>query len=96
MFVDPVLLKVNSDLGEEYLAGMRIPAGAYAYAGRDWVCQKVARILGANIKKRSTIITVSPGRKNISARITGWSAKAPRPRFPTSLDSSAEAWGMIR
>ena len=50
MFVDPVLLKVNSDLGEEYLAGMHL-AGAYAYAGRDWVCQKVARILGANIKE---------------------------------------------
>ena len=24
-------------------------AGAYAYAGRDWVCQRVARILGADI-----------------------------------------------
>jgi tRNA-splicing ligase RtcB len=24
-------------------------AGAYAYAGRDWVCQRVARILGAEI-----------------------------------------------
>ena len=24
-------------------------AGRYAYAGRDWVCQRVARIIGANI-----------------------------------------------
>jgi tRNA-splicing ligase RtcB (3'-phosphate/5'-hydroxy nucleic acid ligase) len=48
MFVDPVLLDVNSSLGQEYLAGMKV-AGKYAYAGRDWVCQKVADLLGARI-----------------------------------------------
>jgi len=46
--VDPVLLAENSQLGQEYLAAMQL-AGRYAYAGRDWVCQKVARILGAHI-----------------------------------------------
>ncbi len=48
MFVDPVLLEVGSELGEEYVAAMKM-AGRYAYAGRDWVCQKVASILGARI-----------------------------------------------
>ena len=48
MFVDPVLLDVESELGEEYVAAMKL-AGRYAYAGRDWVCQKVASILGAQI-----------------------------------------------
>ena len=48
MFVDPVLLDVESELGEEYIAAMKL-AGRYAYAGRDWVCQKVASILGAQI-----------------------------------------------
>lgn len=48
LFVDPVLLDVNSSLGAEYLAGMEL-AGKYAYAGRDWVCNRVADILGANI-----------------------------------------------
>ncbi len=48
MHVEPVLLPVNSALGEEYLAGMQL-AGRYAYAGRDWVCQKVADLLGARI-----------------------------------------------
>ncbi len=48
MFVDPVLLDVESELGEEYVAAMKL-AGCYAYAGRDWVCQKVASILGARI-----------------------------------------------
>lgn len=45
----PTLIDVNTALGQEYLACMHL-AGQYAYAGRDWVCQKVAAILGAKIK----------------------------------------------
>lgn len=48
MFVDPVVLDVRSGLGQEYLLGMHL-AGRYAYAGRDWVCQKVSKILGSQI-----------------------------------------------
>ena len=48
MHVDPVVLAADSDLGREYLACMRM-AGRYAYAGRDWVCAKVASIMGAEI-----------------------------------------------
>ncbi len=48
MDVDPCVLKVKSNLGAEYLEGMRL-AGRYAYAGRDWVAAKVARLLGANV-----------------------------------------------
>ncbi len=48
MMVDPVTLDVNSDLGQQYLEAMNL-AGRYAYAGRDWVCNKVASLLGANI-----------------------------------------------
>lgn len=46
--VEPVLLHVDSPLGQEYIAAMKL-AGRYAYAGRDWVCQKVASILGARV-----------------------------------------------
>jgi len=46
--VDPVLLSVDSQEGQEYVAAMKL-AGRYAYAGRDWVCSKVASILGAHI-----------------------------------------------
>ena len=46
--VDPVLLPVASQQGQEYLAAMKL-AGRYAYAGRDWVCSKVASIVGAPI-----------------------------------------------
>src|SRR5436305_9462566 len=48
--VDPVLLDADSGLGEDYIECMHL-AGEYAYAGRDWVCAQVARILGANIKE---------------------------------------------
>lgn len=48
MMVEPVRLRADSDLGRQYLACMHL-AGRYAYAGRDWVCTKVAAILGAHI-----------------------------------------------
>ena len=48
MIVDPVFLEVASDLGSQYIAAMQL-GGAYAYAGRDWVCSRVARLLGASI-----------------------------------------------
>jgi tRNA-splicing ligase RtcB len=46
MDVEPLVLSVDTDLGAEYIAAMHL-AGRYAYAGRDWVCDRVVRILGA-------------------------------------------------
>lgn len=46
MFVEPVLLPVGTASADDYLAGMNL-AGRYAYAGRDWVCERVRQILGA-------------------------------------------------
>lgn len=46
--VDPVVFSTNSQLGQDYLACMSL-AGRYAYAGRDWVCDKVAALIGAPI-----------------------------------------------
>jgi len=43
-----VLLDTSSDLGKQYVACMKL-AGRYAYAGRDWVCKRVAQILGGDI-----------------------------------------------
>ncbi len=45
---DPVVLGLDTQQGQDYLACMTL-AGRYAYAGRDWVCDKVASILGAPI-----------------------------------------------
>ncbi len=48
MEVDPLVIDARSSLGSDYLACMAL-AGRYAYAGRDWVCGEVARLLGAKI-----------------------------------------------
>jgi tRNA-splicing ligase RtcB len=44
----PCVLSLETETGQEYLEAMRL-AGLYAYAGRDWVCEKVAKIIGAPI-----------------------------------------------
>jgi tRNA-splicing ligase RtcB len=44
----PVIFDETSDLGEQYIRCMEL-AGRYAYAGRDWVCSRVAKILRGNI-----------------------------------------------
>ena len=48
MQVEPVVLQADSFLGREYIACMKL-AGRYAYAGRNWVCDKVAALLGGRI-----------------------------------------------
>lgn len=48
MEVEPCVLDTSSDLGEQYIRAMTL-AGEYAYAGRDWVCDRVAQLLGAII-----------------------------------------------
>ena len=44
MFSDPILFDLNSEVGQDYLACLEI-AGDYAYAGRDWVVNRVLKIL---------------------------------------------------
>jgi len=48
MDAKPSLLDVKSEEGADYVQAMKL-AGEYAYAGRDWVCQKVASILQAQV-----------------------------------------------
>jgi len=44
MNAKPILLDVNSQIGQDYIAAMQV-AGKYAYAGRDVVVDKVLEIL---------------------------------------------------
>ncbi len=44
----PVALDARTLEGQDYIAAMKL-AGRYAYAGRDWVCGRVAKILGARV-----------------------------------------------
>lgn len=47
MEVDPVVVSLDTQLGADYITAMEL-AGEYAYAGRNWVVNRVRRILGAN------------------------------------------------
>jgi tRNA-splicing ligase RtcB len=47
MEVEPCVLSASSDLGEQYVRAMTL-AGESASAARDWVCDHVARLLGAS------------------------------------------------
>lgn len=48
MDAPPVLLDTRTPIGQDYIHAMAI-AGRYAYAGREWVVDRVLRILGATV-----------------------------------------------
>ena len=48
MMVEPTVVPAASELGRRYLAGMEL-AGLYAYAGREWVVERVRRIVGGAV-----------------------------------------------
>ena len=48
MNVPPAVLDEASELGRRYLAAMGL-AGRYAYAGREWVIERVRGIIGGNV-----------------------------------------------
>lgn len=48
MLAPPALLRADSAAGQGYLAGVEL-GGLYAYAGRDWVTERVRRILGGAV-----------------------------------------------
>jgi tRNA-splicing ligase RtcB len=48
MEVDPALVPADSDIGRSYIAGVEL-GGLYAYAGREWVVEKVRSIIGASV-----------------------------------------------
>jgi tRNA-splicing ligase RtcB len=51
MDAPPAVLRLDTPAGQDYLAAMEI-AGQYAYAGRNWVVDRVLRILGASDTRR--------------------------------------------
>lgn len=46
--VPPTVVAADSELGQRYLAAMEL-AGRYAYAGREWVVERVRRIIGGAV-----------------------------------------------
>src|SRR5467141_5421008 len=48
MNVPPALIDEDSELGRRYIAAMEL-AGRYAYAGREWVVERVRQIIGGAV-----------------------------------------------
>ena len=48
MHVSPAVVNEGSELGGGYVAAMEL-AGRYAYAGREWVVERVRRIIGGSV-----------------------------------------------
>ena len=48
MHVAPALVDEDTELGRRYIAAMEL-AGRYAYAGRDWVVERVRQIIGGRV-----------------------------------------------
>ena len=48
MNVPPAVLNEDSEIGARYIAAMEL-AGRYAYAGREWVVERVRQIVGGSV-----------------------------------------------
>lgn len=48
MNVPPAIVDEDSELGLRYIAAMEL-AGRYSYAGREWVVERVRKIIGGNV-----------------------------------------------
>lgn len=48
MHVPPAVVDEDSEIGQRYIAAMNL-SGRYAYAGREWVVEKVRSIIGGRI-----------------------------------------------
>lgn len=46
--VPPTVVDEDSEIGQRYIAAMTL-AGRYAYAGREWVVERVRRIIGGTV-----------------------------------------------
>jgi len=94
MDVEPCILPVASDLGAQYLEGMRL-GGLYAYAGRDWVCGRVARILGANVLEEVHNHHNFAWRENHNGRDLWVVRKGATPAFPGQIGFVGGSMGEI-
>ncbi len=48
MNVPPAVIDEDSEIGRRYIAAMQL-AGRYSYAGREWVVERVRRIIGGTV-----------------------------------------------
>jgi tRNA-splicing ligase RtcB len=79
--VPPTVLDEDSELGHGYLAAMNL-SGRYAYAGRDWVVERVRRIIGGVATDRVHNHHNFAWRENHAGRDLWVVRKGATPAFP--------------
>jgi tRNA-splicing ligase RtcB len=67
-------------------------AGRYSYAGREWVIERVRKIIGGAVTDTVHNHHNYAWRENHYGRDLWWCAKAPRRLSPGSAASSAARW----
>ena len=87
----PVALDSQTQEGQDYVAAMKL-AGRYAYASRDWVCDRVVRILGARVLDSVHNHHNFAWRENHNGKTCGSCAKGRRRRSPVRRDLWAGLW----
>ena len=91
MDVPPAVVDEDSELGQRYIAAMEL-AGRYAYAGREWVVERVRRIIGGTVtdtvhNHHNYAWRETPRRPRPVGRAQGRDAGVPRPaRLRRRLD----------
>jgi len=81
MNVAPAVIDEDSEIGRRYIAAMRL-AGRYAYAGREWVTERVRRIIGGAVTDRVHNHHNYAWRENHGGRDLWVVRKGATPAFP--------------
>lgn len=81
MNVPPAVVDEDSELGLRYIAAMQL-AGEYSYAGREWVIERVRKIIGGNVLDMVHNHHNYAWRENHSGRDLWVVRKGATPAFP--------------
>ena len=95
MEVDPAVVRADGDIGQSYIAGIEL-GGLFAYAGREWVVERVRQIIGASVTESVHNHRTSPGAKSTAIASCGSCASVPHRPFRASAASWEARWAMMR
>lgn len=84
------VINEDSEIGRRYIAAMQL-AGRYSYAGREWLIERVRRIIGGEVTDMVHNHHTRGGR-TMAARIWGWCARAQPRHSGASAALSADRW----
>ena len=85
MNVPPAVIDEDSEIGRRYIAAMQL-AGRYSYAGREWVIERVRRIIGGDGHRHGSQppqlrVAGEPRRQGFVGGAQGRNAGIPRPAW---------------